>query len=133
MDTEGDWGSGDATRCAPGHGPGVDGRAGACPESFGLMQVRYPYHSIAFPQAMTSSALNVDYAYALWRDCYVGNLDWLNTVEHGSAYAAGDVWGCVGVWFSGRWHTAAADDYITKVRGYLDQRIWTTAAFREPV
>ena len=97
-----------------------------------MLQVRYPYHQIAFPQAVTSTALNADYAFAQWRDCYVGNVAWLNTVDHGTVYDAGDMWGCLGVWFSGRWHTAASDEYITRVKGYLDQRIWTTAGFREP-
>ncbi|HST81730.1 MAG TPA: hypothetical protein VLL08_08365 [Kineosporiaceae bacterium] len=131
MGTQGDWGS-DAGRCAPGHGIGADGKAGQCPESFGLLQIRYPYNQPAFPYAATSSAFNADYAYAQWRNCYVGSLTWLNTVERGSEYAAGDSWGCLGTWFSGRWHTTAAEDYITRVKGYLDQRIWTTADFKQP-
>ncbi len=131
MDTRGDWGT-DASRCAPGHGLGADGTAGQCPESFGLLQIRYPYNQAAFPYAITSSAFNADYAYAQWRNCYLGNLTWLNTVDRGSDYAAGDAWGCLGVWFSGRWHTTAANDYVTKVKGYLDQRIWTTPNFKQP-
>jgi autotransporter family porin len=131
MDTKGDWGT-DATQCAPGHGPGLDGAPGSCPESFGLLQVRYPYNQIAFPLAIASTALNTDYAYAQWRDCYEGNVTWLNSVDHGTPYAAGDAWGCLGVWYSGRWHTSAADGYITKVRDYLNQRIWTMADFRQP-
>jgi autotransporter family porin len=35
----GDWTS-DASVCAPGHGIGIDGVGGQCPESVGLMQVR---------------------------------------------------------------------------------------------
>jgi autotransporter family porin len=131
MDTKGDWGT-DPSRCAPGHNLGTDGTPGSCPESFGLLQVRYPFHKIAFSEAITSSALNVDYAYARWRECYVGEYTWLNSEERGSTYAAGDVWGCVGTWFAGRWHTAAADDYIAKVQDYLEQRIWTSAEFAEP-
>lgn len=130
-DTKGDLGS-DPARCAPGHGLGVDGTAGTCPESWGLLQVRYPYNQPAFPDAISSTAFNADWAYSSWRSCYVGELTWLNDVERGSQYAAGDAWGCAGVWFSGRWHTTAAEDYITRVRGYLDQRIWETANFRQP-
>jgi len=131
IDTLGDYGT-DAARCPADHGLSQDGRAGQCPESYGLLQVRYPYNIPAFPYAETSSAFNADYAYAQFRNCYAGNLTWLNTVDRVGTYAAGDAWGCLGVWFSGRWHTAAAEGYITRVKGYLDQRIWTTANFREP-
>jgi autotransporter family porin len=131
MNAKGDWTT-DSTRCTPGHPIGADGTPGQCPESWGLLQVRYPYHQIAFMGALNSSALNADYAYALWRECYTGELTWLNDVEHGSTYAAGDADGCLGVWFSGRWHTAPADQYIAKVKGYLSQKIWTTPDFQEP-
>lgn len=100
-------------------------------ESFGLGQVRVPYHPSAFvdDNAKRSSAYNVDYTYAVFRSCFEGEMTWLNTVERGSTYAAGDLWGCVGVWFSGRWHTPAAEGYIAKVQDYLNQRIWTTPNF----
>jgi hypothetical protein len=131
MDTRGDLGT-DPARCPPGHGLRVDGTAGRCPESWGLLQVRYPYNLPAFPDALRSSAFNADWAYASFRSCYEGELTWLNTVEHVGSYAAGDLWGCVGVWFSGRWHTADAEGYITRVKGYLTQRIWTTPDFAQP-
>ena len=51
--------------------------------------------------------------------------------EHTGTYAAGDLWGCVGVWFSGRWHTEPAEQYIAAVKDYVQQRIWTTRDFRE--
>ncbi|MFD0578455.1 hypothetical protein [Dactylosporangium darangshiense] len=97
-----------------------------------MLQVRYPYNLAAFPDVEKSTAMNVDYAYAVWRDCYEGKMTWLNTVERGSQYAAGDAWGCMGVWFSGRWHTSAAEGYITRVRNYMSQRIWTTLNFQQP-
>lgn len=131
MDTQGDLGS-DPTRCAPGHGIGVDGKPGQCPESWGLLQIRYPYNQAAFPDAIRSSAFNADWAYASFRSCYEGQMTWLNTVERVGTYQAGDLWGCVGVWFSGRWHTAAAEGYITRVKGYLADRIWTTPNFAQP-
>lgn len=131
MDTKGDRGT-DPTRCAPGHGIGVDGFPGECPESWGLLQVRYPYNQVAFPWAITSSAFNADWAYAQWRSCYEGDLTWLNTVERGSDYAAGDTWGCFGTWFSGRWYTQGAKDYIARVQGTLAERTWTTPNFKQP-
>jgi hypothetical protein len=128
---KGDWTT-DASRCAPGHGLGVDGQAGQCPESFGMLQDRYPYEKSAWPGIGNSTAFNVDTAYAIWRSCYEGYDGWLNDVEHGQTYAAGDAWGCVGRWFAGRWHTAPAETYITKVKSYLSQRIWEQSSFQEP-
>jgi autotransporter family porin len=131
MDTKGDWGT-DPSHCPPGHGLGVDGKPGTCPESYGLLQIRYPFNKAAFPGAATSSAFSVDYAYASLRSCYEGDWTWLNTVERGSEYKAGDVWGCMGVWFSGRWHTAAAEEYNARVKGYHSERIWETRNFQQP-
>ncbi|HSJ90537.1 MAG TPA: hypothetical protein VK917_00620, partial [Ilumatobacter sp.] len=56
-------------------------------DSFGLGQVRVPYHgsrpssgnSGAFENdnAVRSTAYNVDYTYAVWRGCFEGNYNWL--------------------------------------------------------
>jgi autotransporter family porin len=129
--TKGDWTT-NASNCAPGHGLGVDGQAGQCPESFGILQNRYPYEKGAWPGIDTSTAFNADTAYAIWRACYEGYEWWLNDVERGQQYAAGDAWGCMGRWFAGRWHTQPAEDYISRVKGYLSQRIWEQASFQEP-
>jgi hypothetical protein len=129
--TLGDWTT-DGTRCAPAHGLGTDGRPGECPESFGIMQNRYPYERSAWPGIANSTAMNADLAYAIWRACFEGYETWLNTVERGRDYAAGDEWGCMGRWFSGRWHTPAGQGYVDRVRGYLDQRIWQTPNFQQP-
>jgi hypothetical protein len=92
-----------------------------CPESIGLGQVRWLYHSEAFEDsnAINSSAYNVDYTYAVWRDCYNGNLEWL-----GGSYGAGDLDGCLGVWFTGRWYPSDAYGYIAAVNELLDDRVW---------
>jgi hypothetical protein len=120
--------------CAPGfpignYPPQWNGdsdHAGECPESVGLGQVRWLYHSEAFDQdnAVKSSAYNLDYTYAVWRQCFEGNLEWLNTVEGRGDYAAGDAIGCLGVWFSGRWYTDAAQGYIARFNDTLSQRVW---------
>jgi autotransporter family porin len=128
QENRGDYTS-DPAICVPGHGIGVDGRPGECPESIGMMQVRYQYLTPAFPMATDSSAYNLDEALAARRSCFEGNEPWLNTVDRGSDYAAGDLWGCIGIWFAGRWHTTAADEYAAAVRDYLDQQIWTTSGF----
>lgn len=54
---------------------------------------------------------------------------WLNTIPGGKHYAAGDLWGPLGAWFSGRWHDAAAEGYIAKVRRALAERTWRRPGF----
>lgn len=131
QDALGDWTS-DSNRCAPGHGLGVDGQPGLCPESFGILQNRFPYEQSAWPGIATSTAFNADLTYAIWRACFEGYEWWLNDVEHGEPYVAGDAWGCFGRWFSGRWHTPVAEGYINRVQDYLGQRIWEMSNFQEP-
>jgi autotransporter family porin len=127
----GDWHQ-NPKRCPPGHTPGVDGRRGKCPESWGLMQVKYRFYRSAWPDSARSTAFNLDTAYAVWRACYEGYEWWLNDVQRGKDYAAGDVWGCIGRWYSGRWHTALAIKYIKRVQRNLATRLWEQASFQKP-
>jgi autotransporter family porin len=66
----------------------------------------------------------MDYAMSVLRTCFEGNYYWL-----GSGYRAGDERGCVGVWFSGRWYTQAAIDYINVVEGHLRDKPWLRSGF----
>jgi autotransporter family porin len=126
----GDWTT-DPTRCAPFHGIGADGRSGECPESVGLMQVRAPYFPWRVAKgAAKSTAYNLDAYLAVWRSCWRGDEYWLNHVERGRDYRAGDEWGCIGRWFTGRWYTPAAIEYVNRVKDYYRQRIWLTDSFR---
>jgi hypothetical protein len=124
----GDWGT-TAVNCEPRFPLGTDGRTGQCPESFGLGQTRFPYMRSAFPHAYDSSAYNLDVTYAIWRSCFEGTETWLNTVERGRVYAGGDMLGCMGRWFAGRWYTPGAVDYMNTVQRHLDDRTWETAEF----
>jgi hypothetical protein len=99
-------------------------------DSFGLMQVRRPYHCCPF-LARGSTAFNVDYWAAIIRSYYDGRATWLNTVERGERYRAGDLWGSVGVWVSGRWRTEQSLEYIRAVRGHRRGRTWRQGFFRE--
>jgi hypothetical protein len=100
-------------------------------ESWGLGQVRDTAHPSAFEypiNARTSSAYNLDYTYASWRACFEGVYTWLNsTPERNGTYGPGDVWGCVGVWFSGRWYWNN-DAYLNQpgdsVRWHYENRTW---------
>ena len=133
QDAKGDWGT-DPDRCPPGHGPGVDdpNRPDECPESWGILQTRYPYEQSAWPGMADSTAFNADTAYAIWRACYEGYEWWLNYVERGADYYPGETWGCVGRWYAGRWHTSEAEYYIGRVKNYLNSRIWEQPNFQEP-
>ena len=98
--------------CPPGHRIGADGHPGQCADSWGLQQVRYSTFRWAFPTAPTIVADHVDGVQPRHRagrspQLLRGLETWLNTVERGRDYAAGDLWGCVGMWFSGRWYTPA--------------------------
>ena len=100
-------------------------------ESYGIMQVRNTtfVNNGVFPNAQRSTAFNIDLYLATWRDCYEGKDTWLNTVERGRQYGAGDAWGCIGKWFSGRWYTGPSTQYIAAVQDYLNRRIWTDGGF----
>jgi hypothetical protein len=118
----GDW-SRDSSHCAPGHGLGVDGTPGQCPESWGVLQVRYRYFPGAFPDAISSTAFNADTAYAVWRACYEGYEEWLKDfAAPGYEYKAGDAWGCIGRWYAGAWYTPPARAYIDCVKRTLEGR-----------
>jgi autotransporter family porin len=124
----GDW-STRAKRCAPDHGLGVDGRSGLCPESWGILQVKYYFYPSTWPGIATSTAFNADVAFAIWRACYEGYETWLGVAEHGSDYKAGDLWGCIGRWYAGKWHTPNAEFYIGIVKRKLDNKVWLSRNF----
>jgi autotransporter family porin len=102
-------------------------------DSFGILQVRQSAWGWAFNNGVgdpkSSTAYNVDVALAARRNCFEGNETWLNTVERGKDYAAGDIWGCVGLWFSGRWYTPDSVSYINDVQNDYNSRTWETPAF----
>ena len=124
----GDWTS-NGSHCPPGHPLGADGRPGQCPESLSLLQIKHRYHDGVFPAAEQSTAFGLDYAYAMWRSCYEGTQTWLNDVERGRNYAAGDAWGCIGRWYAGRWYTSEAQTYINRVQSDMASRRWTSPEF----
>ena len=84
-------------------------------DSFGLFQMRRPFHCCP-GLARRSTAFNADYYGAILRAFYDGRETWLNTVERGAEYRAGDLWGSVGTWYAGRWRTPDALRYAREVR-----------------
>jgi hypothetical protein len=101
-------------------------------DSFGLFQVRRPYHcqGTVCSWFRDDAAFNADYYGAILRSYYDGAESWLNTVSgNGATYRRGDLWDSVGAWYSGRWHDAGALQYIAHVKSKLAKRIWTTPEF----
>ena len=94
--------------------------------SVGLLQVKGadipPTHPNTWPYAWESTAWNVDYALSVRRACYDGKIGWLH--DNNPAYGPGDLWGCIGEWFSGDWHDAGAQQYIATVQQTLAAREW---------
>jgi hypothetical protein len=108
------------------------GHVGDGGDSFGLFQVRRPYHCRGLVCGLFrhDAALNADYYASVIRSYYDGRQTWLNTVaDNGAPYAAGDLWGSIGAWFSGRWHVAGGEAYVARVKDYLKRRIWRTPDF----
>lgn len=96
--------------------------------SVGILQVKGadipPTHPGTWPSAWASTAFNVDYTLAIRRLCYEGKETWLH--DQNASYAAGDMWGCIGRWYSGGWHDSGANQYIQKVQATLAAKTWTT-------
>ncbi len=97
--------------------------------SYGILQVKDAFHPGTYPASKTSTAFNVDYALAYIRACYEGHIDWLAATTGNDSYAAGDLWGCVGHWFSGEWKDDGALEYVQTVRGHFRRKVWKSAEF----
>jgi hypothetical protein len=124
--TLGGW-TADSADCPPGNKPGREGKPGECPLTYGILQNTYGHGG--WPAIARSTAMNADAAYAVWRSCYDGYETWLNSMPRGSQYRKGDVWGCVGRWFSGQWRNPPALGYIAQVQEYLREEIWLKPNF----
>jgi hypothetical protein len=115
----------DRSLCADEHPLGVDGVAGQCPQSLGFMQLKWRYHQAAHPATAQSNAYHLDYAFAVWRSCYEGNLTFLNR----SGYKAGDVLGCIGNWHAGDWKSPSGQIYVDRVMTFVAERPWEKPEF----
>jgi hypothetical protein len=104
---------------------------GDCPKTFSIVGVM-SWHDPAwgpmkgnqngtFPFNRESTAFALDYLGSFLRGCLEGWAPWLGQSGH---YRAGDLWGCVGAWYAGNWHTALANGYAAQVRAFEHQRVW---------
>jgi len=95
-------------------------------QSCGILQVKGWVHEQTWPRACDSTAFNADYSLAWLRACYEGAFPWLGqygTTQYGP-YQAGDLWGCIGAWYSGTWNTNGSRDYQGWVQANLANRPW---------
>jgi hypothetical protein len=106
----------------------VQSTAGDGEHSFGILQVKASRNADppaanlgwgGYPWTQQSTALDADAQMAYLRACYDGDTPWF-----GNGYRAGDAWGCIGSWFSGNWHSAAANGYISRVQAALSTQAW---------
>jgi hypothetical protein len=99
-------------------------------ESFGIMQIKPRFHLGTSPLAARSTAFNLDYYGAQMRHYYDGRATWLRRWSpSGRPYRAGDIWGSVGAWYAGRWHSAGARRYIASVKAEMAARPWVRPGF----
>ena len=107
-----------------------------CPVTFGIVGVKSTSWPGLFPWNRDSTAAAVDVLGGWLRGCYEGWVWWLR--DHGNTsrgrYAAGDLWGCVGAWFSGDWHDGAVgvssgENYIDRAKKRFQHRPWLQPGF----
>jgi hypothetical protein len=132
QDTLGGWTTdrADCPPSKPGNKLDQADKPGQCPVTWGILQNTYQPGLTGWPAIAGSTAMNADAAYAVWRSCYDGYETWLNTMPRGSQYHEGNVWGCVGRWFSGQWLNPPALGYIAQVKQYMREKIWLKPSFR---
>lgn len=97
-----------------------------CYQTYGLLQIKWTYWQTAWPISRDSTAFNVDAALSWRRTCYEGYIQWLSApgAPGYPDYGPGDLWGCMGQWFSGGWYDAGAISYISSVQNNLANRVW---------
>lgn len=119
--------TGDQQYCMPGTWDGS-----GCFQSYGVFQIKWYYFKDAFPMARANTAFNAEFVFGILRACYEG---WTTYLKEGSPlpgyppYHAGDIWGCLGRWYSGWWYTQGAVNYIAQVKAALAEKTWLSPNF----
>lgn len=107
-----------------------------CPITFGLVGTKSTSWPGIFPWNRDATAAAVDVLAGFLRGCYNGWVWWLR--QHGNRsrgiYHAGDIWGCVGAWYSGNWHDGpvrgpGGQSYILRAQNWDRSRPWLHSKF----
>lgn len=117
----------DKSVCPPGT---WDGKG--CYQSYGILQIKYVFFQDSWPMSKNDTAFSAEYTYAILRACYEGWTTYLNDttpLPGYPAYHAGDIWGCLGRWFSGNWYDQGALDYIQQVKSAMADKTWLQDGF----
>ena len=100
-----------------------------CPVSFGIVQEKWYYNpdgvasnaaGSSYPWIKRSTAFSLDLAVAQLRGCYDGMSSYLGNTR-------GQVWGCVGSWYSGGWDPSGGS-YAASVQNHMASKPWLTWA-----
>lgn len=103
-----------------------------CYQSYGILQIKYIYNRTAWPMSRDDTAFNAEYVYGMIRTCYEGWTTYLNgrtPVAGYPRYHAGDIWGCLGRWYSGGWYDQGAIHYINQLKEEVANKEWLQAGF----
>lgn len=117
----------DQSLCPPGTWNGNN-----CYQSYGILQDKYIYSKGEWPMSRDDTAFNAEYVYGVIRACYEGWTTYLSDrtpLPGYPKYHAGDIWGCVGRWFSGSWYDQGAINYIKTVKNYYANKEWLKPGF----
>jgi len=107
-----------------------------CPVTFGIVGTKSTSWRGIYPWNRYSTAAAVDVLGGWLRGCYEGWVWWLR--DHGNrsrgVYHAGDIWGCVGAWYSGDWHDGPLRDrdgesYSLRARHWDQVKPWLEPHF----
>jgi hypothetical protein len=113
--------------CPPGTWNGT-----SCYQSYGILQIKYTYFQSEWPMSRNDTAFNADFVYGWLRNCYEGWADYLYQRTPAAGYPryhAGDIWGCLGFWFSGTWYDQGAINYINVTKQHYAQKPWLQPGF----
>jgi hypothetical protein len=116
----------------------ADFGSGICPKTFSIAGVmswddpawEAPFpawkdnQNGTFPFNRNSTAFAVDYVASYLRGCYEGWVKWLHP-------DGGDIWGCVGSWYSGDWRSSRANGYIRRVKNEILNHTWLDPSFAD--
>jgi hypothetical protein len=122
----------DRALCPPGYRDSLP-----CPVTFGITGTKSISWPGIFPWNRDSTAAAVEVLGGWLRGCYEGWVWWLG--DHGNrargVYHAGDIWGCVGAWYSGNWLDGSAtapqtgEHYIALAQRWMQRRPWLRPGF----
>ncbi|MGH2480891.1 MAG: hypothetical protein ACRDHW_14655, partial [Ktedonobacteraceae bacterium] len=103
-----------------------------CYQSYGILQIKYRYNQSTWPMSRDDTAFSAEYVYGVIRTCFEGWTTYLRArtpLPGYPPYQAGDLWGCLGRWFSGGWYDQGAVNYIQKVKTALAEKAWLRPGF----